>query len=135
MALPLKCTFYVTTTTTTTPPLYRPPLRALLAVAEAVLDLKQHIVWQISESDIARVKQVYLPLKHARKVMMMPEVPVQVRAPPRALGSLGQFTLGSGMNYPPHTHIHTRCGCTRQRRRVMGGLGIRDCRSSPRGLR
>ncbi|KAG2446801.1 hypothetical protein HYH02_008361 [Chlamydomonas schloesseri] len=59
------------------PPDYRPPLRALLAVAEAVLDLKQHIVWQISEADIARVKQVYLPLKHARKVMMMPDVPVQ----------------------------------------------------------
>ncbi|KAG2435342.1 hypothetical protein HXX76_007415 [Chlamydomonas incerta] len=59
------------------PPDYRPPLRALLAVAEAVLDLKQHIVWQASEADIARVKQVYLPLKHARKVLMLPEVPVQ----------------------------------------------------------
>ncbi|PNW86292.1 hypothetical protein CHLRE_02g080500v5 [Chlamydomonas reinhardtii] len=59
------------------PPDYRPPLRALLAVAEAVLDLKQHIVWQASAADIARVKQVYLPLKHARKVLMMPDVPVQ----------------------------------------------------------
>lgn len=34
------------------------PLRALLAIAEATIDLKQHIVWQISEADRARVLQV-----------------------------------------------------------------------------
>lgn len=59
-------------------------------MAEAVLDLKQHIVWQASAADIARVKQVYLPLKHARKVLMMPDVPVQVRRPPlRMPGTVG----------------------------------------------
>ncbi|KAG2482667.1 hypothetical protein HYH03_018405 [Edaphochlamys debaryana] len=59
------------------PPDYRPPLRALLAIAEAVLDLKQRIVWQLPAADIARVRQVYLPLKHARNVLMLPEVPLE----------------------------------------------------------
>ncbi|GLI59774.1 hypothetical protein VaNZ11_001737 [Volvox africanus] len=59
------------------PPDYRLPLRALLAIAEAVIDLKQRIVWQASEADIARVKQLYLPLRHARHVLMVPSVPLR----------------------------------------------------------
>ncbi len=38
------------------------PLRALLAIAEAIIDIKQHIVWQISEADRARVLQVRGPV-------------------------------------------------------------------------
>ncbi|GIL53170.1 hypothetical protein Vafri_8848 [Volvox africanus] len=59
------------------PPDYRLPLRALLAIAEAVIDLKQRIVWQAAEADIARVRQLYLPLRHARHVLMVPRVPLQ----------------------------------------------------------
>ncbi|GFR49482.1 hypothetical protein Agub_g11421 [Astrephomene gubernaculifera] len=59
---------------------YRPPLRALLALAEAVIDLRLHIVWQAPEQDIARLRQLYLPLKHARHVLLLP--------PPLPLGPL-----------------------------------------------
>ncbi|EFJ45314.1 hypothetical protein VOLCADRAFT_94406 [Volvox carteri f. nagariensis] len=56
---------------------YRLPLRALLAMAEAVIDLKQRIVWQAAAADIARVRQLYLPLKHARHVLMLPSLPLR----------------------------------------------------------
>ncbi|GIM06931.1 hypothetical protein Vretimale_11162 [Volvox reticuliferus] len=59
------------------PPDYRLPLRALLAIAEAVIDLKQRIVWQAAEADIARVRQLYLPLRHARHVLMVPSLLLQ----------------------------------------------------------
>ncbi|GLC48542.1 hypothetical protein PLESTB_000109300 [Pleodorina starrii] len=58
------------------PPDYRLPLRALLAIAEAVIDLKQRIVWQAAAADIARVRQLYPPLKHARHVLLLPSLPL-----------------------------------------------------------
>ncbi len=60
------------------PPLRRLPFRALLAIAESILDLEQRVVWQISDADMQRVLQAYTPLKHAaHHIFHAPRIPLQ----------------------------------------------------------
>lgn len=56
----------------------RLPFRALLAIAESILDLEQRVVWQISDPDMQRVLQAYPPLKHAaHHIFHAPRIPLQ----------------------------------------------------------
>lgn len=49
----------------------RLPLRAHMAMAEAVLDLKQRVVWQLALPEHEQLLAAYLPLRHAKHSILV----------------------------------------------------------------
>lgn len=51
-------------------------LRAQMAIAESVLDLKQRVVWELPAHEHSKVLATYLPLQHSTSILVLPTIPI-----------------------------------------------------------